>query len=90
MGYIMPVDNFQYQQYHKRVVKQKRDPYPIEKLQRIQFGIRYKQEKTKEASYQWYSDAQVKFRTEKSAAYTLKGEIYADITGVGKNYEAQV
>ncbi|MCT2535675.1 hypothetical protein NC661_06625 [Aquibacillus koreensis] len=41
MGYVLPVDNYQYQQYQNRVVKTKQDPYPIEKPFKTQLSMSY-------------------------------------------------
>ncbi|WP_347835521.1 hypothetical protein [Gracilibacillus sp. JCM 18860] len=36
-GYVIPVENYQYQQYQQRVTKRERDPFPIERL--YQFNL---------------------------------------------------
>ncbi len=92
MGYIIPVDNYQYQQYQNRVTNQERDPFPIEKLYPIQFGMHYKQERTKEEPKNDFTpttkERQVN-RSQEEPNHT-KHTIYAEVTGKGKNFQAKV
>lgn len=92
MGYIIPVENYQYQQYHQRVTQPKQDPYPIEKLYHSQFDLHYNRALTREGtmtrnSHQANNPIQTaapKLRSEKHT------EIYAEMTGKGKKFEAKV
>ncbi len=93
MGYVIPVDNYQYQQYQNRVTNEKRDPFPIEKLYPIQFGMHYKQEHTKEDPKKGYTPI-TKNRQVNTPSYEeeyhQKHIIYAEVTGKGKNFQAKV
>ncbi|SFL36355.1 hypothetical protein SAMN04487943_101173 [Gracilibacillus orientalis] len=93
MGYIIPVENYQYQQYHNRDTRRERDPFPIEKLYPIQFGMHYKQERTREEPKKVVIPQQKKRVhqqiTEKESQ-TKHHTIYAEVTGKGGNFEANV
>ncbi|WP_058308116.1 hypothetical protein [Gracilibacillus massiliensis] len=95
MGYIMPVENYQYQQYHNRVTKKERDPFPIEKLYPIQFGMQYKQERTKEEPKKEYIPKTKernsnRYQEENHENNHPKQKIYAEVTGKGVNFQAKV
>ncbi|SHM40844.1 hypothetical protein [Gracilibacillus kekensis] len=93
MGYIMPVENYQYQQYHNRVTKNERDPFPIEKLHPIQFSMRYKQERSKEEQKRKYipkTKQRNMNRIPEEENYHPKQKIYAEVTGKGVNFQAKV
>ncbi|KAB8139085.1 hypothetical protein F9U64_01425 [Gracilibacillus oryzae] len=92
MGYILPVDNFQYQQYHNRVTKTERDPFPIEELYPIQFNMDYESEKLKEKTGQKYESPEVFGKQSSSyiSSSSIKNEkIYAQVTGKGREFVAE-
>ncbi|MGP4041144.1 hypothetical protein ACTWP4_14790 [Gracilibacillus sp. D59] len=92
MGYIMPVENYQYQQYHNRVTRKERDPFPIERLYPIQFGMRYKEERTKEEPKKIVIPQQKKRNHEyvTEPENQTKHTVYAEVTGKGGKFEATV
>ncbi|WP_208590201.1 hypothetical protein [Gracilibacillus suaedae] len=92
MGYIMPVENYQYQQYHNRVTREERDPFPIERLYPIQFGMRYKEERTKEKPKRIIIPQQKKRRRHQVTVQKSQPNhmIYAEVTGKGGKFEATV
>ncbi|MFC4403272.1 hypothetical protein [Gracilibacillus xinjiangensis] len=94
MGYIMPVDNYQYQQYHNRVTKEERDPFPIEKLYPVQFNMQYDREKLKEKAEDTTNNSEAETRMRKAAHYltrksTINDKVYAEVTGKGQQFAAQ-
>ncbi|WP_226037630.1 hypothetical protein [Aquibacillus saliphilus] len=83
MGYILPVQQYQYEQYHSRTVRTKHDPYPIENLHRAQLNTMYKNSKQPNVNTNsLYTPAAV----HKSA----EEKIFAEITGIGKNISEHV
>ncbi|QGH35600.1 hypothetical protein GI584_16790 [Gracilibacillus salitolerans] len=92
MGYIMPVENYQYQQYHNRVTREERDPFPIERLYPIQFGMRYKEEQTKDEPKKIMIPQQKKRKRDQATEQEIhtKHTIYAEVTGKGGKFEATV
>ncbi|GAB2532795.1 hypothetical protein [Gracilibacillus alcaliphilus] len=92
MGYIIPVDNYQYQQYHQRVTQPKQDPYPIEKLYPSQFDLHYDRILTGDKAMTGYSQRDKHtVQTESPKLTTEKHtEIYAEMTGKGREFEAKV
>ncbi|WP_066187140.1 MULTISPECIES: hypothetical protein [Gracilibacillus] len=91
MGYIIPVDHYQYQQYQNRITQTKRIPYTVEKLYPSQFDRQY---------YEIMSEHQ-KAREERSkrkkqASTSQKYDpmqqetVSAEITGKGRRFEATV
>jgi len=94
MGYIMPVEQYQYQDYHNRITKEERDPFPIEKPYAIQFGIPYRQERTKEFSFA-PSIPELEQSTSNHNKHIVKQRevqhsVYAELTGKGGRFQAQV
>lgn len=45
MGYILPISNFQYNDYQRRITKEKIDPYAIEGPFKVAFDIQHEQVK---------------------------------------------
>ncbi|WP_079709186.1 hypothetical protein [Paraliobacillus ryukyuensis] len=88
MGYVLPVDNYQYQQYQNRVTQPERDPYPIEQLYPIQLDMSYQEELEK----QQMEHTELSKQAQQNTAPTLSpprmsveaNMIYANLTGVGQ------
>lgn len=95
MGYIMPIENYQYQQYHQRVTNKKRDPFPIEKLYPIPFQQQYEHNHSGEEfvlNNAKTIDDKGSNRTDKQKLPFFKEQnqrIYAKITGKGKRFIAE-
>ncbi|UOQ86491.1 hypothetical protein [Gracilibacillus salinarum] len=92
MGYIMPVENYQYQQYHQRVTKEKRDPFPIEKVYPVQHDTTYEESQTNREEVLPYP-AQGNHRRlvmNEQPESKRKAHIYAQVTGKGKHFQAKV
>lgn len=85
MGYLLPVNHYQYYDYQRRTVKGKQDPFHIEKPSKI----------IMEANYQDYHGNQVepdgntslKMSTPKLPA---TDHLYAQLTGKGRNFNKYV
>ncbi|ENH95914.1 hypothetical protein J416_13559 [Gracilibacillus halophilus YIM-C55.5] len=98
MGYIMPVENYQYHQYQNRVNTQEHDPMPIERLYPIQFSMQYNRQKTEERQQRQYSPDHGnqtigKKRTDNRAQYKPNHQreaVYAEVTGKGGQFQAEV
>lgn len=88
MGYVLPVNNYQYSNYHARVTQPKRDPYPIEQLYPIQLDMDY--QKNIEDQTTDISELSTKYKnnSEKSALApthtAVTEQTYTDLTGAGK------
>ncbi|GAE94275.1 hypothetical protein JCM21714_3415 [Gracilibacillus boraciitolerans JCM 21714] len=93
MGYIMPIENYQYQQYHQRVTQQEHDPFPIERLYPIQSSMYYNQERSKEEPRKNLIPQTKVRNTNKSKDIENehpKHKIYSEVTGKGINFQAKV
>ncbi|MGN8644579.1 hypothetical protein ACTNEO_00660 [Gracilibacillus sp. HCP3S3_G5_1] len=94
MGYIIPVENYQYQQYHNRVKQEKSDPFPIEKLYPIQLAMHDRKQQTKEETKKVKSDVQKQKKRKRKQVLehesNVEQTIYAEVTGKGVNFEASV
>lgn len=95
MGYIMPIDNYQYQKYQERVTKEEKDPFPIEKLYPIPFQQQYHYKNTEEEftrSNSTQADNNEMELLDKEKLTFVKEQnqqIYANITGKGKRFIAE-
>ncbi|SET16003.1 hypothetical protein SAMN05216389_106101 [Oceanobacillus limi] len=76
MGYILPIQHHEYHDYQKRIIKEKRNPYVIEKPFKTILESQY--EELKKDNYS-------------SQASTKESRIiYADLTGTGENVNVKV
>lgn len=91
MGYVIPVENYQYQQYQQRVTKRERDPFPIERLYPIQLDRNYDRLREKDVEQALLKKARVK-QEQKDLEYmkSINNEIYAKMTGKGRQFIAKV
>ncbi|UOQ46951.1 hypothetical protein MUN88_12705 [Gracilibacillus caseinilyticus] len=92
MGYIMPVENYQYQQYQQRVTKVKRDPFPIEKVYPIQHDTSYEESQTRKEEVLPSSTQRSHYRLviNQQPESKPKAHIYAQVTGKGRHFQAKV
>lgn len=89
MGYVLPVDTTQYQNYYNRVAQPERDPYPIEKIYPAQLDMSNQKmpDKNDTDMSEWSEEAS---RNQSGAIpqHSIPGPadaIYAEMTGVGQN-----
>ncbi|MDX8045811.1 hypothetical protein SH601_07385 [Gracilibacillus sp. S3-1-1] len=87
MGYIIPVEHYQYQQYHNRVQRSTQDPFPIERLYPIQLGMHDRKMKTKESFKKRKMTSSIKSQPSELVVHDTA---YAGVTGKGKHFEASV
>ncbi|GGM24628.1 hypothetical protein GCM10011351_07960 [Paraliobacillus quinghaiensis] len=93
MGYILPIENYQYQQYQNRVTQPQRDPYPIERLYPAQLDMAYEKQSTNEDDYITDSDKpeKKKQRLAMTNHTTSSAEkVYAEMTGIGRTINKTV
>ena len=93
MGYILPIENYQYQQYHNRVTQPERDPYPVERLYPTQLDMAYEKQFTNRDDYVSDSDKPEKKKqgivvTNHTTSSAEK--VYAEMTGIGRNINKTV
>ncbi|MBM7571557.1 hypothetical protein [Aquibacillus albus] len=89
MGYLLPVQHYQYTSYHDRTGKMKVDPYPVEKLYQSQLPLAYqKQQKPPTANTSPISRKKLYSPTAIHQAAIEK--IITDITGKGKYVNEKV
>lgn len=89
MGYVLPIDTTQYQNYHNRVSQPERDPFPIEKVHPAQLDLSNQKmpDKNDTDLSDWSEDAS-RNGSVASPQYSTPGpadEIYSEMTGVGQN-----
>lgn len=92
MGYILPITNFQYQEYQNRVTQKKQDPYFIEKPYKVVLD-------TKSRELDDEKDTQRNGKTFDTNYYykpmmqteTPKDEyLYAKLTGKGRHFSESI
>jgi len=93
MGYILPIENYQYQQYQNRVTQPERDPYPVERPYPAQLDMAYEKQFANEDDYVPDSDIPTKMKqglvvTNHTTSSTEK--IYAEMTGIGRTINKTV
>ncbi|WP_163972052.1 hypothetical protein [Oceanobacillus halotolerans] len=88
MGYVLPVQTHHYQDYQKRVTKEKAKPFYINKANKVVFDTKY-------------YDLQKKLEMKKMVTTGKKvvgieqdqleehDDVYATVTGKGRNIDAQ-
>ncbi|WP_117149545.1 MULTISPECIES: hypothetical protein [Paraliobacillus] len=94
MGYVLPVDTNQYQNYHNRVTQPERDPYPIEKIYPAQLDMDYqKAPDNNDSDMSEWSETAKRNQSVAIPHYTMPGpadEIYAEMTGIGQNINKMI
>ncbi|WP_087973284.1 hypothetical protein [Oceanobacillus rekensis] len=82
MGYILPVDHYQYNDYHKRVTQQKENKHYIEAPFKV---ILDQQHQENSAKY----DALNRTSTQ-NVSRDASSDIFGMLTGKGRNFSASV
>ncbi|SES26085.1 hypothetical protein SAMN04487944_1296 [Gracilibacillus ureilyticus] len=92
MGYIIPIENYSYQQYQSRITKEERDPFPIEELYPVQFNMHYENEKLKEKpkdSMNFKQTAGTHVYGQAVPGSIRNEKVYAEVTGKGRQFVAE-
>ncbi|MFB1050108.1 hypothetical protein [Paraliobacillus sp. JSM ZJ581] len=94
MGYVLPVTNYQYYNYHTRVTLPERDPYPIEQLYPIQLDMAYQKETENEkidiSELSNYHKKNSLGKTPTSHNVKVTEGIYTNLTGTGRYFNKVV
>jgi hypothetical protein len=83
LGYILPVDHYQYNDYHRRVVQQKEKKHYIEAPFKVILDQQHQEISTK-------YDALNRTSTESVSKQYPSSEIFGILTGKGRNFSDSV
>ncbi|MCA0969562.1 hypothetical protein LCM20_03020 [Halobacillus litoralis] len=102
MGYIAPINHYQYRDYHERTVKSEPSPYTLERVFKatLDSKLEEKHGQPREQDRLDYQDARKRLlyappsihvtHTLSESQTRAKEEIYSDLTGKGKNFSETV
>ncbi|MFZ3577932.1 hypothetical protein [Virgibacillus sp. DJP39] len=87
MGYILPITHYQYQDYQNRVIKDKQNPYYIEKAYKVVLD---------NASREMEEDTQANGNNSETAYETVQStnpeieKFYSELTGKGQHFSESI
>lgn len=96
MGYILPIENYQAQQYQNRVSQPDRNPYPVERLYPVHLDMNYEHAANQnEKNRFFHMDKDLEFGTQPGVTQQMRipavvDRIYAEMTGVGQTISTYV
>ncbi|PXW93139.1 hypothetical protein DES38_101222 [Streptohalobacillus salinus] len=91
MGYVLPVDNYQYQAYHNRVTQPEVDPYQIEHPARVEFFTDNEVTSHFQTMDNYYQgDGDKRERVQIPVRPPLPNPIFQELTGLGQTIDAYV
>ncbi|WP_181349113.1 hypothetical protein [Thalassobacillus sp. CUG 92003] len=96
MGYILPVQPFQYQDYQNRTVQRDATPFTLERVFKATLDSKLtdnKKEHPREEDRKEYQELSSKIITTShvhAAESTLAQEVYADVTGKGGRFSESI
>lgn len=86
MGYILPVAHYTYQNYHRRLIDKKKDPYYVEAPYRVGF---YKIKDDRFNHHQSFQDI-LEEKERQLAALHVDAKEKATLTGKGKTINERI
>jgi|GEM_PF-3397007 len=100
MGYILPVNHYQYKDYHDRTIQTERSPFMLEQIFKTTLDNRLKQqEQSREEDRLEYQEMSRKLFTSKDMhavknpwkpAEPAHEKVYSDVTGKGKHFSESI
>lgn len=92
MGYVLPIDTYQYQNYQNRLTQPERDPYPIERIYPTQLDMSHQKmsDKSDTDMNEWSSNKNQSLTIIKPIMNSESDEIYAEMTGIGQNINEMI
>ncbi|MBP1947214.1 hypothetical protein [Virgibacillus litoralis] len=87
MGYILPINHYQYKDYQQRVTEDKQDPYYIEKPYKAMLEAKHLDIARQEARLRTIRDSDHKLSAVKSPTAE---KILADVTGKGLHFSDSI
>lgn len=101
MGYIAPVNHYQYKDYQQRTVKTERSPYSLEGVFKATLDSKLEEDhqprEQDRIDYQDMTDKSLYTpkhihvtQSVNQSSLMAKGKIYSDLTGKGKNFSESV
>ncbi|QKY68628.1 hypothetical protein [Lentibacillus sp. CBA3610] len=86
MGYILPINHYQYSDYQNRV-REKTDPFHIEKPYKTILRTDYYNHHRNQAAVTPSEDAELKLSTPKPPT---ADKLYAELTGKGRHFSSTI
>lgn len=101
MGYILPINHYQYQDYQHRVVQRELSPAGLDKVWKIMLDQKVKERKQMREEdrleYQQFSDLMYTPKTvhkakkrSKSVPAEVQEKVYSDVTGKGAYFSESI
>ncbi|SDQ89271.1 hypothetical protein SAMN05216232_2442 [Virgibacillus subterraneus] len=87
MGYILPINHYQYKDYQQRVTEDKQDPYYIEKPYKAMLEAKHLDIARQEGRLRTIKDSGYKLSAVKSPTAE---KILADVTGKGHHFSDSI
>ncbi|NSL51426.1 hypothetical protein [Calidifontibacillus erzurumensis] len=95
MGYILPMNHEQYQQYANRVIRKDGSPFTVKRAQKVNLDAKLKN--NPEFTEKYYAAKPVKNyavkkreKTKQKIAQSTIQDVEAEITGKGQNFNDKV
>lgn len=87
VGYILPINHYQYKDYQQRVTEDKQDPYYIEKPYKAILEAKHQDIARKEGRLETTRESSYKLSAVKSPTAE---KIHADVTGKGRYFSDSI
>ncbi|SFD39257.1 hypothetical protein SAMN05216238_101124 [Lentibacillus persicus] len=87
MGYILPINHYQYYDYQRRTIKEKQDPIHIEKPYKTILRTEYNNQLRNQTATGQNNNTDLKLTKPKSPAAE---KMYAELTGKGQHFSTTV
>lgn len=91
MGYILPITNFQSQDYHNRVIKSELDPYYIEHPYKVVLDTKSREMDDRENTQKYAKPLKSTYYYHPIQTENPKSEkLYAKLTGKGRHFSESI
>ncbi|TFJ93628.1 hypothetical protein [Lentibacillus salicampi] len=87
MGYVLPINHYQYHDYQQRVTKAKSDPFHIERPYKTILRMEYHNDHTNLSAAKPLEKSGFKLSTPRPPT---ADELYAELTGKGRHFSSSI
>lgn len=90
MGYQLPIQHFQYQDYFNRLNIPDRDPFEVEKVQPLDLKTKLTEDDLHDDVSQYYNESRFGLEKAKETNSIKRDLVLAELTGKGQNFDTVV
>ncbi|MFG6149434.1 hypothetical protein [Halobacillus sp. B23F22_1] len=99
MGYILPIQHYQYQDYHQRVTSEERSPFMLDPVFKVTLDHRLKENYTprephrkdsNDLRHELHTSKKFYYNNEKKRSHLLKEKVYSEVTGKGQRFSESI